>query len=324
MTATKPLYWVGEQELAAQLWDSAGNVRVETLRLYRGAVPQDAEEDFIADLCDLIDEMSAAGASREAIAREVLKEVWGGGNVAVPAHDAPIGASAAFPPDPRVGQPLPVIRQRKKVLLVASGGGHWVQLMRIAPAFEEHECVYVTTIKGHEAEVGGAHVYHVEDATRWNRFGLLKLSLRIMLIVLREDPDVVVSTGAAPGYFALRFGKLARAKTIWLDSVANIDQLSLSGQMAGAYADLWLTQWSHLARPEGPLFAGSVFGELSDAAPTPNVATARAQALDQIVQPVEKAVRKRRKLLRVKQAARFVVNYASMWRHFDRVAEATF
>jgi len=68
----------------------------------------------------------------------------------------------------------------------------------------------------------------------------------------------VISTGAAPGYIALRFARLAKAKTVWLDSIANVDQLSLSGLKIGRYADLWLTQWPHLVRPEGPHYGGSV------------------------------------------------------------------
>ena len=145
-----------------------------------------------------------------------------------------------------------------KVLLVASGGGHWVQLMRVASAFAEQNCVYVTTVEGCEKEVGESSLYRVKDANRWERFGLLVLAFRMLLIVLRERPDIVVSTGAAPGYFALRFGKLLGAKTTWLDSVANVERLSLSGQLVGAYADMWLTQWPHLAGPDGPYYEGAV------------------------------------------------------------------
>jgi hypothetical protein len=68
----------------------------------------------------------------------------------------------------------------------------------------------------------------------------------------------VISTGAAPGYFAVRIGKLFGARTIWVDSVANAEELSLSGKEAGRHVDLWLTQWPHLARPEGPHFKGNV------------------------------------------------------------------
>jgi UDP-N-acetylglucosamine:LPS N-acetylglucosamine transferase len=164
------------------------------------------------------------------------------------------GASRFSTDDPEPGS----VPARLKVLLVASGGGHWVQLMRVSSAFAEQDCVYVTTVKGCEKEVDGSPVYRVKDANRWERFRLLKLAFRMLLIVLRERPDIVVSTGAAPGYFALRFGKLLGAKTTWLDSVANVERLSLSGQLAGAYADMWLTQWPHLAGPDGPYYEGAV------------------------------------------------------------------
>jgi hypothetical protein len=67
-----------------------------------------------------------------------------------------------------------------------------------------------------------------------------------------------VSTGAAPGYFALRFGKLLGSRTIWIDSLANVERLSKAGLLAGKYADLWLTQWPELAQPGGPEYAGQV------------------------------------------------------------------
>ena len=77
---------------------------------------------------------------------------------------------------------------------------------------------------------------------------------------MKENPDVIVSTGAAPGYFAIRFGRLLGIKTIWIDSIANAEELSMSGQKAGKHADLWLTQWKHLAKPQGPLYYGNVIG----------------------------------------------------------------
>lgn len=170
------------------------------------------------------------------------------------------GHSARFGSDLRVDRlaGYPGDPERLKVLLVGSGGGHWVQLMRVASAFVEHECVYVTTAKGCETDVGASRLHLVTDANRWERFKLLRLAIKMLLIVLRERPDVVVSTGAAPGYFALRFGKIVGAQTAWLDSVANIERLSMSGQMVSRYADLWLTQWPHLSRPDGPHYEGSV------------------------------------------------------------------
>jgi UDP-N-acetylglucosamine:LPS N-acetylglucosamine transferase len=100
--------------------------------------------------------------------------------------------------------------------------------------------------------------YRVNDATRWNKLGLVLLALSLAWIILKERPSVVVSTGAAPGYFAMLLGRWFGAKTIWIDSMANIEDLSMSGARAGRFADLWLTQWPHLAKAEGPYYGGSV------------------------------------------------------------------
>jgi UDP-N-acetylglucosamine:LPS N-acetylglucosamine transferase len=77
-------------------------------------------------------------------------------------------------------------------------------------------------------------------------------------IIRYERPNFIISTGAAPGVIALAVGKLFGARTIWLDSIANTEKLSLSGKIAGKFVDLWLTQWEHLSSDRGPKFWGSV------------------------------------------------------------------
>jgi len=150
----------------------------------------------------------------------------------------------------------PSNRQRR-VLAVASSGGHWVQLLRLRPAFEGHEMVYLTSDEGYRGDVAPARFHLVRDANRWNKVALALCALKVLWVVLRERPDVIISTGAAPGYLAIRFGRLVGARTIWLDSVANAEQLSMSGRLATATADLCLTQWPHLA--DGPVrYGGAV------------------------------------------------------------------
>lgn len=148
-------------------------------------------------------------------------------------------------------------RPRPKVLAVASGGGHWVQLLRVRPAWSECDVAYATTDAGYRSDVcdpGGSPVrfYTFPDANRDEKFRLLAQSIRVMMIVLTERPDVVISTGASAGYFALRVGRLLGSRTVWLDSIANVDDISLAGQKVASFADLWLTQWPELAQRAGP------------------------------------------------------------------------
>jgi hypothetical protein len=135
--------------------------------------------------------------------------------------------------------------------------------MRVMPAFDDSEVAFLTVNGEYRSEVPQHRFHVVNDATRWNKFAIALMALRVLLVVLRERPDVIITTGAAPGYFALRFGRVLGAKTIWLDSIANVDELSMSGRMAGRYADLWLTQWPHLATApasasRSPRYAGAV------------------------------------------------------------------
>ena len=98
----------------------------------------------------------------------------------------------------------------------------------------------------------------IVEANRWQKLRLLKQLVQLLLIFITVRPDAVITTGAAPGYFALRLGKLFGARTVWVDSIANAEQMSLSGQQVRKYADLWLTQWEHLSGEGGPAFLGSV------------------------------------------------------------------
>ncbi len=164
-------------------------------------------------------------------------------------------------------------RQRSakpKVMVISSPGGHWVQIRRLRPAWTGCAVTYVTTDPGYLGEIAKDPVaegstpprfFVVPDANRWNKMRLAVQMLMILAVVVRIRPDVIITTGAAPGYFAVRFGNLIGARTIWIDSIANAEKLSLSGQMAGRFCTLWLTQYQHLARTQdqqGPSFKGSV------------------------------------------------------------------
>jgi UDP-N-acetylglucosamine:LPS N-acetylglucosamine transferase len=149
-------------------------------------------------------------------------------------------------------------RHDTKVLAIASGGGHWVQLMRVLPAFDGCDVVFATVHPEYRSQVAPRRLHVVPDANQYHKLGVLRLMLRLAWIVLRERPDVIVSTGAAPGCIGVWFGRLVGARTIWIDSIANVDRLSLSGNLVRRTADLWLTQWPHLASSDGPHYVGAV------------------------------------------------------------------
>ena len=149
-------------------------------------------------------------------------------------------------------------KMNQKILAVSSGGGHWEQLMAMRSAFDGHDVVFATTIPGLLAKYDIRDGLVLPDCSRDSIPQSLRCALKALHVVWTIKPDVIVSTGAAPGLLCLVAGWLLRKKTIWIDSVANVEKLSMSGKLAGYFATLWLTQWEHLSRPNGPHFAGAV------------------------------------------------------------------
>ncbi len=148
--------------------------------------------------------------------------------------------------------------KKRRVLAVASGGGHWVQMLRLRPAFLNSEVHFATVDAAAAADVAPAPLYTFRDANRDTKVRLILSTLKIAAIILKVRPHVIVSTGAAPGYLAIRMGKLLGARTMFIDSIANANELSLSAHMVKRHADRLVTQWPSVAEKSGAVFRGSV------------------------------------------------------------------
>lgn len=147
----------------------------------------------------------------------------------------------------------------RRVLAIASGGGHWVEMRRLVPAFEGMDVAFASVYPDYARDVEGHRFYSFPDFSRFNKLGIFPLTWRLLRILLKERPEVVITTGSAPAMLCLGMAKLLfRSKTIWIDSIANCERLSTSGSLAKHVADIWLTQWDHLAVERGPKFWGAV------------------------------------------------------------------
>jgi UDP-N-acetylglucosamine:LPS N-acetylglucosamine transferase len=136
-----------------------------------------------------------------------------------------------------------------KVCLVASAGGHLNQLLRLADSWKDHETFFIATssVVSEKLKKFGK-VYIVQECNRKNPLLLLKLFIQSLLIVLREKSKVVISTGAAAGCIECFLCKIIGAKVIWIDSITNVEKLSLSGTMVRYIADMFFVQWPELTQ----------------------------------------------------------------------------
>jgi UDP-N-acetylglucosamine:LPS N-acetylglucosamine transferase len=138
--------------------------------------------------------------------------------------------------------------KKTKICIAASAGGHLSQLLTLSEVWEGYEIICVSTgqmVKEKLQKIG--RTYIVGECNREHPILTLGVMTRCLRIIYRERPYVVLSTGAAPGFLMCLWGKIFGAKVIWLDSIANAKNLSMSGRLVRRFADLVLSQWSDVA-----------------------------------------------------------------------------
>ncbi|WP_127555565.1 oligosaccharide biosynthesis protein Alg14 [Saccharospirillum alexandrii] len=134
------------------------------------------------------------------------------------------------------------------VLAVASFGGHWKQLFHIVSAIQSNtdnvEFVYCTTDASLMIE---DKLYVINDFSADNKIKALGAALFSFKVLIKERPNVIITTGAAPGLIMIISAYLLRVKKrIWLDSIANSESISKSGKLAKYFTTHHFTQWKHL------------------------------------------------------------------------------
>lgn len=148
--------------------------------------------------------------------------------------------------------------RKPKLIALASGGGHWVQLQRLRPAFDGFETVYVSMFESYAEQVAGSRYYVVPDASRFDVASFAPVFAKAVGILLRERPKAVVTTGSAPMLAFVLLARLIGARTLWVDSIANSERLSSSGRLAKRIAHRVVSQWPEVAEREGVECWGAV------------------------------------------------------------------
>jgi len=146
-----------------------------------------------------------------------------------------------------------------KVLIVASPGGHLLQMLALKPAWEDMERSWVT-LRSTDVE----YLLRDEDVTYGhgptprnvgNFFRNLGLAWRVLR---RQDPSVVVSTGAGLALPFFLLGRLQRRRLVYVESITRVEKLALTGRLVYPLATSFFVQWESLADLPRASFHGSV------------------------------------------------------------------
>ena len=144
------------------------------------------------------------------------------------------------------------LTRKLKLCLVCSAGGHLTQMQRLLPAFEGRDYFFVTHTAESSRHLKRAYLINYRQGYIRERITWLFTILIALRILLKERPDVVISTGG--GEIAVPFcyvGKLLGAKVILVESLTRISTRSAAGRLIYPIADLFLVQWQSLIRLYG-------------------------------------------------------------------------
>jgi len=134
----------------------------------------------------------------------------------------------------------------KKIAFVASYGGHLSEVKRMVDqdfyAKNEIKIVFVTTLPTKN------NSFYLKDFNRNNFLGGLWQFWPIVKYIKKQKIDLVITTGAAPGLYFGLIARLMGKKTIWVDSLANVDKISMSGKIATYFYHQVYVQWEHLSK----------------------------------------------------------------------------
>lgn len=139
----------------------------------------------------------------------------------------------------------------KKILMVASSGGHLEEALALKPLKEKYQTVLVTEKTDYKVNYWQDTMYLMPQVNRKEFKSLIMYFLsffKMLWIILKERPDVILSTGAMIAFPALVLGKILRKKIIFIECMFNVDAPTLTGKLTYKFADLFIVQWEEMLK----------------------------------------------------------------------------
>ncbi|MEM5812004.1 MAG: PssD/Cps14F family polysaccharide biosynthesis glycosyltransferase [Candidatus Aenigmatarchaeota archaeon] len=135
-----------------------------------------------------------------------------------------------------------------KICIVCSAGGHLVEIMQLYSLFKQYHRIFLT-VKRKQAQELLKHekVFYIEDPKR-NPLKLLINFIQAFSILLKERPDVIISTGAGAALTTCYLGKIFGAKIVFIESLSAVEEPSLAGRLVYPITNLFIVQWRQILK----------------------------------------------------------------------------
>ncbi len=157
--------------------------------------------------------------------------------------------------------------KRPRVLLVASSGGHLLELLELADGFERRDRLWVTFDKPDARSLlRGERVVHAHHPTNRNLRNLARNLVLAVRLLVRLRPEAIVTTGAGVAVPFCFVGRALGARVVYVESLARASDLSLTGRIVRPVTTTFFVQWPELAeRHRAAVYSGSIFDDPADA-----------------------------------------------------------
>jgi len=135
-----------------------------------------------------------------------------------------------------------------KICLACSAGGHLTQIRRLDKFYRRHQYFFVTFFSKPIEELAQKEKFYFIKDPRRNFFCFLINIFQSLKVFLKENPDVVISTGAGVSIAICWWAKIFSRKVIFIEDWCVIEKPSYSGRLVYPIADLFIIQWEQLKK----------------------------------------------------------------------------
>lgn len=131
-----------------------------------------------------------------------------------------------------------------KVCLVGSSGGHLTHLYMLKDFWKDKDRFWVTFDKEDARSIlENEKVIPCYYPTNRNIKNLIKNTFLAIRVLLKEKPDLIISSGAAVAVPFFYIGKILGAKLIYIEVFDRIDKPTVTGKLVYPIADKFIVQW---------------------------------------------------------------------------------
>ena len=136
-----------------------------------------------------------------------------------------------------------------KVCLVCSSGGHLTHLYMLKPFWGTKDRFWVTFNKEDaQSLLKDEKIYPCYYPTNRSLKALIKNSVIAWNVLLKERPDLIISSGAAVAVPFFYLGKCFGAKTIYVEVFDRINKPTITGKLVYPISDKFIVEWEEMKK----------------------------------------------------------------------------